>query len=555
MKRLKNKKILSVIVALLFVLLAAGYTVFIKPKEDEEQIVYKEEIVQNGDLVQGIMESGSVELETVNQKYDVIITEDDEEDDEDDEDDEDEDEEDTKYLKIEDVYVKQGQRIKEGDAVLKLTEKSMRSVRRYLEAEQAEAEIALEELQNEYEVEQVEANNTYLKSLKDLEWSDIQYAIDTTEINVEAAALANSVAVLEQEIKQLELDLEDSWEDYADLKEEYEKYERRYHEWDEDNLYLYIPLREEYLSLKERYETETESRLDKRQEMADKQDEILEIQEDIVRLLGQTERKQMQAKQIYDSSVMSGNMAQEVYQYSLQSLEKSIATAKAELEDFSERLADFDAFVGEDGTVYAQGDGLITRVYYEEGDTLKQESTLITYVQEDSYVLSIDISEEDIPYVEVGDAVTIVFTAYPEETYNGRIEEIVSTKNSESTATVSYPVTVRVEGDTSKLYGGMTGDVTFVTDQVEKVNYVSRKAIQKEDGKSYVLIKDEAGEMVRKEVETGFTDGVSIQIVNGLSEGDVIYIESRVRAAEKEDKTAEKDIKQGGRDEKVDKTK
>ncbi len=554
MKRLKNKKILSAIVALLFVLLAAGYTVFIKPKEDEEQIVYKEEIVQNGDLVQGIMESGSVELETINQKYDVIITEDDEDDDEDDEDD-DEDDEDTKYLKIEEVYVKQGQRIKEGDAVLKLTEKSMRSVRRYLEAEQAEAEIALEELQNEYEVEQVEANNTYLKSLKDLEWSDIQYAIDTTEINVEAAALANSVAVLEQEIKQIELDLEDSWEDYADLKEEYEKYERRYHEWDEDNLYLYIPLREEYLSLKERYEAETESRLDKRQEMADKQEEILEIQEDVVRLLGQTERKQMQAKQTYDSSVISGNMAQEVYEYSLQALEKSIATAKTELEDFSERLADYDAFVGEDGTVYAQGDGLITRVYYEAGDILKQESTLITYVQEDSYVLSIDISEEDIPYVEVGDAVTIVFTAYPEEIYSGRIEEIVSTKNSESTATVSYPVTVRVEGDTSKLYGGMTGDVTFVTDQVEKVNYVSRKAIQKEDGKSYVLIKNEAGEMVRREVKTGFTDGVNIQIVSGLSEGDVIYIESRVRAAEKENRAAENEIKQGGQDEKVDKAK
>lgn len=554
MKRLKNKKILSAIVALLFILLAAGYTVFIKPKEDEEQIIYKEEIVQNGDLVQGIMESGSVELETINQKYDVIITEDDEDDDEDDEDD-DEDDEDTKYLKIEEVYVKQGQRIKEGDAVLKLTEKSMRSVRRYLEAEQAEAEIALEELQNEYEVEQVEANNTYLKSLKDLEWSDIQYAIDTTEINVEAAALANSVAVLEQEIKQIELDLEDSWEDYADLKEEYEKYERRYHEWDEDNLYLYIPLREEYLSLKERYEAETESRLDKRQEMADKQEEILEIQEDIVRLLGQTERKQMQAKQTYDSSVISGNMAQEVYEYSLQALEKSIATAKTELEDFSERLADYDVFVGEDGTVYAQGDGLITRVYYEAGDILKQESTLITYVQEDSYVLSIDISEEDIPYVEVGDAVTIVFTAYPEEIYSGRIEEIVSTKNSESTATVSYPVTVRVEGDTSKLYGGMTGDVTFVTNQVEKVNYVSRKAIQKEDGKSYVLIKNEAGEMVRREVKTGFTDGVNIQIVSGLSEGDVIYIESRVRAMEKENRAAENEIKQGGQDEKVDKAK
>ena len=526
MKRLKIKKILPMMAALMLIILAAAYTVFMKQTEDEEQIVYKEETVQNGDLVQTIMERGSVALETKNQKYDVIITEDDEEEDESD----DEDEEDIRYLKIEEVYVKQGQRIAEGDALLKLTKRSMRSVRRYLEAQRADAEIALEELQNEYEVEQVEANNNYQKSLKNLEWSELQYIIDTTKINVEAAALANSIAVLEQEIKQTELDLEDSWEDYADLKEEYEKYERRYQEWDEDNLYLYIPLREQYLKLKEQYESETEKRLDKRQEMVDKQEEILEIQEDIVRLLGQTERKQLQAKQAYDSAVLDGNMAGEVYEYSLQALEKNMDTAKNELEELDERLADFDAFVGEDGVVYAQGAGLITRVYYEEGDTLEQQSTLITYVQEDSYVLSIDISEEDIPYVEVGDAVTIVFTAYPEETYHGMIEEIVSTETSESTATVSYPVKVRVEGDTSKLYGGMTGDVTFVTGEAEEVNYISRKAIQKEDGKSYVWVKNEAGEMVRREVETGFSDGVNVQIISGLSEGDKVYVESMEKA-------------------------
>lgn len=162
MKSLKKKKILAAAVIFLLILLAAAYTVLIKPGTEEEALVYKEEAVKIGDLVQEITESGSVELKTKNQKYDVVITEDEDEE-EDDEDDE--EEEDAKYLKIEEVYIKQGQRIKEGDAVLKLTDKSVRSVRRYLEAERAEAEIALEELQNEYEVSKVEADNTYQKSM------------------------------------------------------------------------------------------------------------------------------------------------------------------------------------------------------------------------------------------------------------------------------------------------------------------------------------------------------------------------------------------------------
>lgn len=525
LKKIKKKKFLAAAAVVLFILLAAGYTLFIAPKAEEDVIVYKEETVSFGDLTQGIMESGSIELQTKTQSYDVVI----EEDEEDDDDDEDEDE-DTRYLKIEDVYVKQGQRVREGDPVMKVTERSIRSVRRYLEAEYADAEIALEELQNEYEVEQVEAGNTYQKSITDAAWSETQYAIDQAEITLEIAKLTDSIAVLEREIKQIEIDLEDSWDDYADLKEEYEKYERRYNEWDKDNLYTYIPLRTDYLNAKEKYETETEKRLDKREEMADKQEEILEKQEEIARLQGQTQRKELEARQTYETAALGGSMAQDVYTYSLSTLEQNIDTAQKELDDISERLSDFDAFVGEDGTVYAEGDGLVTQVYYEAGDILQEESSLLTYVMKDSYVLSIDISEEDISYVEVGDAVTIVFTAYPDETYTGIVEEIVTTETSANTATVSYPVTVRVEGDTTKLYGGMTGDVTFVTDEVSQAVYVSRKAVTSEDGKSYVLMKDENGEMIRREVETGFTDGMNVQIVSGLSEGDTVYIESHVSA-------------------------
>jgi len=533
----RKKQLLTIAAMLLAVISAAAYTVFVKSKAEEEKIIYTEEIVKNGELMQGITERGSIVLETKNQRYEVIIDEEDSEEEDDGTDSEEDAEETAKHLKIEEVYVKQGQRIRAGDKVMKLTEKSIRAVRRYLETKCADAEIRLEELQNEYEVEQVVAENTYQKSIVDSAWSEIQYAIDTAEIETEIAALVQSVSVLAQEIKQLEAELTDSWDDYADLKEEYEKYERRYQEWDKDNLYLYIPLRETYLSTKEKYETETQSRQDKREEIAEKQEEMTNIQADVQRLLNQAERRQLDARQTYDSAVLDGSMAKTVYDYALQSLEKNMESAREELETWKERLTAFDAFVGEEGVVYAEGEGLVTRMYYEAEDILRQDSTLLTYVQEDAYILSIDIAQEDIPYVEVGDEVTIVFTAYPEESYQGCIEEIVSTETSQNTATVSYPVTVRVLGDTSLLYGGMTGDVTFITQQTQKVNYVSRKAVQKKDGKTYVWIKDEAGELVQKEVETGFTDGRNVQIVSGLMEGDRVYVESRVTVNEKLDET------------------
>ena len=74
----------------------------------------------------------------------------------------------------------------------------------------------------------------------------------------------------------------------------------------------------------------------------------------------------------------------------------------------------------------------------------------------------------------------------------------------------------------------MTGEITFVTEQAEEVLYVSRRAITTENGKSYVKIMDENGNIQEKEVTTGFTDGVNVQIIEGLSEGDVVLIESKV---------------------------
>ena len=196
--------------------MAVVYTVCLRPDGNEETYIYKETTVEYGDLVQGIMESGTVELLTGTQDYDVVIDEDEEDDDEED------DDEDTRYLKVEEVYVQQGQRIREGDPLLKVTERSVRSVRRYLRSSQADAQIALEELQNEYEINQLSAKHDYISSVTEASLAQLKYDTDNAQIALELQQIADSIAVLRNEIEQTEKDLADTWDDYADLKEEYE---------------------------------------------------------------------------------------------------------------------------------------------------------------------------------------------------------------------------------------------------------------------------------------------------------------------------------------------
>ena len=91
-----------------------------------------------------------------------------------------------------------------------------------------------------------------------------------------------------------------------------------------------------------------------------------------------------------------------------------------------------------------------------------------------------------------------------------------------------YEVTVTVKGDVSGLFQGMTGDITFVTGQSEETLYVYQRAVITENGKSYVKIREEDGNITKKEITTGFSDGTYIQVLEGLSEGDVVLMESKV---------------------------
>ena len=58
-----------------------------------------------------------------------------------------------------------------------------------------------------------------------------------------------------------------------------------------------------------------------------------------------------------------------------------------------------------------------------------------------------------------------------------------------------------------------------------------------EEGKTWVRIRGEDGEITRREVETGFSNGTQIQILDGLSAGDTVYIETKVRGADKAEDT------------------
>lgn len=201
--------------------------------------------------------------------------------------------------------------------------------------------------------------------------------------------------------------------------------------------------------------------------------------------------------------------------------------AQEDYDDAVEKLNEFDAVLGEQ-TVNSEYNGVVTEISLAEGDTVDTGTALVVLSDYDEVTVTVSLEEADLENVSEGDTVNVSIDAYPDDEFSGTVDEIGDASYDSSSGTTYADVTVKLSGDTSKLYDGMTAELTFITKETETVTYVSNRAVYRENGKSYVHMRDENGNVVSVEVVTGFSDGSYVEIIEELSEGDTVLIESGV---------------------------
>jgi len=116
-----------------------------------------------------------------------------------------------------------------------------------------------------------------------------------------------------------------------------------------------------------------------------------------------------------------------------------------------------------------------------------------------------------------------------EETFEGKVDAISVSPMMAGAPTVNYTVTVVVEGEgLEDIYEGMSCTIELVSERVDDVLIVPKRAITTESGKSYVQLKQADGTSVQQEVTLGFTDGTNYEVQAGLEEGDIVLIGSSI---------------------------
>lgn len=233
----------------------------------------------------------------------------------------------------------------------------------------------------------------------------------------------------------------------------------------------------------------------------------------------------LKARQDADTAIAKADSAQSVYDRTAASLENQVSEAQKKYDNAVKEYDEFCDSVSDDGSVYAECDGIISSVNVSDGDSIMANVSLVTIMDTRYIYLSASVSEEDITSLESDMECSVNLTAFDGKSFTGHIDTI-SAEPARSSGSVTYTVTVKLDDESGlNVREGMSGDITFIEGGVTDVMYTNVNAVTFRDGKSYVKVYDENGQVIEKEVTTGFSDGRYVEITSDVSAGEKLLAE------------------------------
>lgn len=430
-------------------------------------------------------------------------------------------------LKIEKVCVSVGQQVSAGDTLYLLEEESVKEIEEELQGNVEKAQADLNAVYADQKLSAQTAEYTYESSVAYGNYAD-------TEYNTSIQLLEDAVAEKEKALQKAKDLLEAYQQQEEQLNADYEEAVKALEncEWSRDhtdkweNTYHYVM----YFQMVSTAQSNVDTLEQKKEQLEQSIEQAGQNVETCTRELSEAKRSlaegKLTAQQTLSLRQLAAAAAQETYDIASAYLEDSAKEQEETYADAKERWEEYSTHI-DGNAVKAKYNGVITEVSLKEGDTINTNDKLLTLYNTDDVSITVDVDEEEMQDIGVGTLANISFTAYPDKIFRAEVTEIGDAQT-DGNGNVSYSVTALIQGDVTGLYQGMTGEITFITRETKEVLYVSNRAVSREGTVSYVKVRDENGKVRKQKVTTGFSDGINVEIVEGLSEGDTVLIESRV---------------------------
>ncbi|MFC3946546.1 macrolide efflux RND transporter periplasmic adaptor subunit EtsA [Serratia entomophila] len=234
-----------------------------------------------------------------------------------------------------------------------------------------------------------------------------------------------------------------------------------------------------------------------------------------------------------------------------ESAEATLATTRAELLSLNARLVQTQIEVEKKKVdlsytrVLAPMDGIVIAVVTQQGQTVNSSQsapTIIKLARLDVMTIKAQISEADITHISAGQKAYFTIFSEPDKRYDATLRTVELAPESvmkddslgagssasgsgTSNASVYYNALLDVPNPENRLRIAMTAQVSLLLGEAKNALLVPIQAVHKIDGKKQqvqVLTKD--NRLETREVKTGITNNVDIQILGGLEAGETVVL-------------------------------
>lgn len=256
------------------------------------------------------------------------------------------------------------------------------------------------------------------------------------------------------------------------------------------------------------------------------ENQLSQLESDYQQALRDAVTEQVGIENEYDSTILEAEYADSTYEATVTTLQEAVDTAKDTLEELQEEQEALLAL--ENGVVCTSQEGTIASVTYEAEDVLVEQTAFVTYYDTQTISISVEVSQEDISKVEVGDTVSVVVSGARAGEIEGKVASIASSATTGgSVSNVTYAVEITIDNSDGMLSSGSSATVTFSYGTLEDVYYIETEALSDIEGTTAKVKQyDETGGVVEIPVTIGESTDQYTVVVEGISQEDTCLIET-----------------------------
>ncbi len=173
-------------------------------------------------------------------------------------------------------------------------------------------------------------------------------------------------------------------------------------------------------------------------------------------------------------------------------------------------------------------DGMVLDIPVKEGtfiiesNMFNEGTTIATVADMGEMIFEGRVDEAEVGRIAVGMDLILSVGAIEAETFNADLE-FISPKGEQDQGAVKFDIRAAIElKDSTFLRAGYSATADIVLDKREQVLAIREGNLIFENDKIYVDVMVADQQFERREVRTGLSDGINIEILDGLREGEQI---------------------------------